>query len=112
MRTYPGRGAEVLARVESLRAAAPLVAAQRERWDGTGYPAGTAGEAIPLAARIVGAVSAWGAMTSTRPYRAPLGRAEAAKVLRSEAGHAFCPRVVEAFLSTGSGATETAGTKG
>lgn len=112
MRTYPGRGAEVLVRVESLRAAAPLVAAQRERWDGAGYPAAIAGEAIPLAARIVGLVSAWGAMTSPRPYRAPLARAEAAQAVRAEAGHAFCPRVVEAFLSTGGAATEAAGTKG
>jgi len=100
MRTYPARGAEVLERVESLRAAAPLVAAQRERWDGAGYPAGTAGEAIPLEARIVGVVGAWGAMTSARPYRAPLSRNEAAQALKAEAGHAFCPRVVEAFLST------------
>jgi response regulator RpfG family c-di-GMP phosphodiesterase len=112
MRTYPARGAEVLMRVETLRAAAPLVAAQRERWDGGGYPAGTGGEALPLAARIVGVVSAWGAMTSSRPYRAPLSRAEASKALRSEAGHAFCPRVVDAFLGTGGGgAAEGAGTK-
>jgi response regulator RpfG family c-di-GMP phosphodiesterase len=115
MHTYPAKGAEVLARVESLRAAAPLVAAQRERWDGAGYPAGTAGEAIPLAARIVAVVSAWGAMTSARPYRAALARAEAAKALKSEAGHAFCPRVVEAFLGTGGGtgggATEAAAAK-
>jgi len=110
MRTYPARGAQALERVEPLRAAAPLVAAQRERWDGAGYPAGTAGEAIPLAARIVAVVTAWGAMTSQRPYRAALGRAEAAEALKAEADHAFCPRTVDAFL--GATSTEAAGAKG
>ncbi len=112
MRTYPAKGAEVLERVESLRAAAPLVAAQRERFDGAGYPAGTAGEAIPLGARIVGLVSAWGAMTAVRPYRDSLSRDEAAKALKAEAGGALCPQVVDAFLRTSTAASEAAGAKG
>jgi response regulator RpfG family c-di-GMP phosphodiesterase len=111
MRTYPTRGAEVLERVESLRAAAPLVAAQRERYDGAGYPKGLAGDANSLEARIVAVVSAWGAMTAVRPYRASLSRDEAAKVLKAEAGLAFCPRVVDAFLSTSATTSEAAGAK-
>jgi response regulator RpfG family c-di-GMP phosphodiesterase len=112
MRTYPDLGAQVMARIETLRAASPLVAAQRERWDGMGYPNGTAGEAIPLEARIVGVVSAWGAMTAARPYRPALSRDEAAKTLKAEAGRALCPRVVEAFLAAaGPGTEPTGGTR-
>lgn len=71
-----------------------------ERWDGTGHPDGLAGEDIPLLARIVGVAEAYDAMTSTRPYRDGLSRAEAIAALREEAGHQFDPMVVEALVAT------------
>jgi response regulator RpfG family c-di-GMP phosphodiesterase len=98
MRTYPAVGADRLLQVEDLRGAAPLVGAQRERWDGAGYPNGWAGEAIPLGARIVGVVSAWGAMRCERPYRHALGPEAALDEIRAGAGTVFCPEVSEAFL--------------
>jgi response regulator RpfG family c-di-GMP phosphodiesterase len=98
MRTYPEAGAERLVRVGPLREAAPLVAAQRERWDGGGYPEGTKGTDIPLGARIVGVVGAWGAMRSNRPYRPELSADEAVAVIRGGAGTAYCPDVVEGFF--------------
>jgi HD superfamily phosphohydrolase YqeK len=71
-----------------------------ERWDGNGYPEGLAGEEIPLLARIIAVADSFDAMTSSRPYRASLGRANALEVIRAEAGKQFDPEVVEAFLST------------
>ncbi|MDH4228274.1 MAG: response regulator [Nitrospirota bacterium] len=98
LRTYVTLGAERLARVPGLRAASPLVGAQRERWDGRGYPQALAGDAIPRGAQIVAAVTAWGAMSCDRPYRPALSTAEAVHVLRQEVGSAFNPDVVTALL--------------
>ena len=69
-----------------------------ERWDGTGYPDGLAGEAIPLEARIIFVCDAFHAMTTDRPYRARLPREEAWSRLAEAAGTQFDPRVVETFL--------------
>lgn len=96
--TYVELGAERLGRSEKLRDAAPLVRHQRERWDGGGYPDRLKGDGIPLGARILGVVSAWGAMGCARPYRPALPREEAVAVLREGRGTAFCPDVVDAFL--------------
>ena len=66
-----------------------------ESWDGHGYPDGLAGEAIPLASRIVLACDAWHALVSDRPYRAALPDAEARAELERCAGTQFDPRVVD-----------------
>ncbi|WP_088317315.1 HD-GYP domain-containing protein, partial [Kineosporia sp. R_H_3] len=94
---------------DGARLAAPLVpwlgpwgAAVRnhhERWDGTGYPDGLGGGAIPLAARVVGLADAYESMTAARPYRAPLAtRAARAEVVRCR-GSQFDPDVVDALLA-------------
>jgi hypothetical protein len=70
----------------------------RKRWDGTGYPDGLAGEAIPLIARIVCACDACSAMTTNRPYRRALSSAAAIAELRSCSGTQFDPRVVELVI--------------
>ncbi len=98
MRTHPAIGARIIASVEGLAHLAPAVRAEHERWDGTGYPDGLAGEAIPLASRICLACDAYDAMTSDRPYRAALGYREAVAELTREAGRQLDPRVVDALL--------------
>lgn len=70
-----------------------------ERWDGSGYPDGLAGEAIPIHARILMVADAFEAMTSQRPYRAALSRAEAIEELRRCAGNQFDPFVVDALVT-------------
>ncbi len=70
-----------------------------ERWDGTGYPRRLAGEAIPLAARIVGLVDAYDAITSQRPYKPRLSHDEAVRRIAVERGRHFDPELVELFLS-------------
>ncbi len=88
---------------------APITAAVRhhhERYDGAGYPDGRAGEAIPLASRIVAIADAFDAMTCERPYRAARTRDEAIRELRDEAGRQFDPNLVGIFCElVESGAT-------
>jgi HD-GYP domain-containing protein (c-di-GMP phosphodiesterase class II) len=69
-----------------------------ERWDGTGYIDGLAGEDIPLIARIVSVADAFSAMTTTRPYRKALTVAEALRRLREASGTQLDPRLVTAFV--------------
>ncbi len=69
-----------------------------ERWDGSGYPDGLAGPAIPVAARIVAVADAYDAMTRDRPYRAALGHERAVEDIRRHAGTHYDPMVVGAFL--------------
>jgi putative nucleotidyltransferase with HDIG domain len=69
-----------------------------ERWDGSGYPDGLAGEAIPIHARVLLAADAYVAMTSDRPYRKAVGTAGAIEELQRSAGSQFDPGIVAAFL--------------
>jgi diguanylate cyclase (GGDEF)-like protein len=91
------RGAEMVARVEGMTAIAAWLRHAQENWDGTGYPDGLAGEAIPLPARMLRVVSAFHAMTSARPYRDPLSSEEALDQLGRNAGRQFDPGCVEDF---------------
>jgi HD-GYP domain-containing protein (c-di-GMP phosphodiesterase class II) len=97
MRQHTIIGERILAVAPSLRVIARLVRSSHERWDGTGYPDGLAGEAIPLAARIIAACDAYDAIVSDRGYRAPRSAGEAIAELRRHAGSQFDPRVVEAL---------------
>ena len=72
-----------------------IVRAHHERWDGSGYPDGLAGEAIPLEARMIACCDAWNAMTTTRSYRTALSEDVAAHELRANAGTQFDPAVVD-----------------
>jgi HD-GYP domain-containing protein (c-di-GMP phosphodiesterase class II) len=79
-----------------------LVAAVRghhERWDGSGYPDGLAGERIPLEARIIGVADTFDAITSVRPYRPPARHKQALEVIAGEAGQQLDPTAARAFLS-------------
>ena len=76
---------------------ARVVRSSHERWDGAGYPDGLAGEAIPLASRIVFVCDAFDAMTSERPYREPMSVGEALDELRESARTQFDPTLVGLF---------------
>ena len=101
MRSHPEIGRQMLLQVGGMCALlAPLVGMHHERWDGKGYPHGLAGEAIPLAARILAVVDSFDAMTSCRPYRMTYSQGEARAELLSGAGTQYDPMVVRAFLDT------------
>jgi len=92
---HPQIGRDIVARVAALAGLAEVILHHHEKWDGSGYPEGLAGEGIPLISRIVGAVDAFDAMTTPRPYRLPVEGAVAVEELRRCAGSQFDPRIVE-----------------
>lgn len=98
VREHPAAGAYVVEQVEELAHLARAIRAGHERWDGRGYPDRLAGEAIPIASRITFVCDAYDAMISQRPYREPMGPAQAREELRRCAGTQFCARCVEALL--------------
>ncbi len=98
MRQHPAVGERVVANTESLAHLASAIRAEHERYDGRGYPDGLAGDEIPIASRITLACDAYHAMTSDRPYRRRLTRAQALIELRDNAGTQFDPDVVAALL--------------
>ncbi|MDR7419798.1 MAG: HD domain-containing phosphohydrolase [Armatimonadota bacterium] len=98
MRRHPVYAYEMLSPVEFLRPALDIPYAHHEKWDGTGYPRGLKGEAIPLAARIFAVVDAWDALRSDRPYRPAWSEDRVLQYLRDRAGRDFDPEVVDAFL--------------
>ena len=97
MRLHPGVGADVINRIPSLADLAPIVRAHHERWDGSGYPDHLAGTSIPLGARIIAVVDAFGAMTTDRPYHKALPPTWALNELRRCAGSQFDPELVDAY---------------
>ena len=98
LKQHPEIGARIVAPVRKLANVAPIIRAHHERWDGSGYPDGLKGEAIPLPARILAVVDAYGAIIDDRVYRKGRTHAEAVAELKRCAGTQFDPRVVEAFL--------------
>jgi diguanylate cyclase (GGDEF)-like protein len=90
-------GERILAVAPALRPVARLVRASHERWDGTGYPDGLAGEEIPLGARVVAVCDAFDAMTTDRPYQAGTDADSALEELVRNAGTQFDPAVVAVF---------------
>lgn len=98
VKSHPQTGAHILAPVVEDEEILKVVKHHHERYDGRGYPDGLPGEDIPLGARIVAVADAYDAMTSDRPYRAPLPIERTLEEIRQAAGSQFDPRVVEAFL--------------
>lgn len=97
MRAHPTIGAMILQGIDELRPAVPFVIAHHERWDGRGYPHGLSSEQIPIEGRILAIADTYDAMTSARPYRAPLAPDEAAAEIRQCAGTQFDPAVAAVF---------------
>ena len=97
VRLHSERGARLLAAVPEMEEVAAAVRHHHENFDGTGYPAGLAGERIPLASRIIHVADAYDAMTSPRPFRDALDHERAVRTLAEGAGSQFDPEVVAAF---------------
>jgi putative nucleotidyltransferase with HDIG domain len=97
VQTHVDAGVRIVQSIRGLAEAAPVVAASHERPDGRGYPRGLAGEAIPMASRIILAVDAYDALTSNRTYRRAISPADAVKELEAHAGTQFDPRIVAAI---------------
>jgi HD-GYP domain-containing protein (c-di-GMP phosphodiesterase class II) len=98
MKRHPVYGVEVLGRFESYRAGLPLVRGHHESWNGSGYPDGLRGTAIPPGARILAVADTWDALTSDRPYRPGMARERAIAILREGAGVQWDPAIVEALM--------------
>jgi diguanylate cyclase (GGDEF)-like protein len=99
IRLHPQIGAEIIGGVPFPYPVAPLILCHHERWDGKGYPAGLAGEEIPLGARILSVVDYFDALISDRPYERAMSVESALDLLRQESGKALDPRVVQTFVS-------------
>jgi diguanylate cyclase (GGDEF)-like protein/putative nucleotidyltransferase with HDIG domain len=98
MREHPVIGERILRSIPGMGSVARIVRHEHERFDGTGYPDGLAGEEIPLGSRIILACDAYHAMTSDRPYRAGMGHDHAIAELVRCAGSQFDPRIVAALV--------------
>ena len=105
MQTHAEIGGDCLKEIEQrlgasnfLQMARQIASCHHERWDGKGYPAGLAGTAIPLAARIVAVADVYDALASRRPYKEPFPHSRCVELIREEAGAAFDPELVEVFL--------------
>src|SRR3954447_4862438 len=98
MREHPAIGERILRPLPGLADVATAVRHEHERGDGGGYPDGLAGDAIPLASRVVLACDAWHALVSDRPYRKALDFETALAEMRDCAGTQFDPTVVEALV--------------
>ncbi len=99
IRQHPTIGRRILEGVHGFRACLPIVELHHENWDGSGYPEGLCGEAIPRGARIVKVADAYDAMTTDRTYRKGRSPAEAIAVLEQYAGKQFVPAIVSVFVS-------------
>lgn len=100
MRRHPVHSEQIIGDVPALSHLAPAIRAEHERFDGSGYPDGLAGEQIPLASRITFVCDAYHAMTSDRPYRRAMAPETARAELAAGAGSQFCPRATHALLDT------------
>lgn len=98
---HPLTGWRILAPIEYLAGAREVVRHHHERWDGSGYPDGLAGERIPLAARVFAVADTLDAMTTDRPYLAAESFVVARKEIERCSGTHFDPAVVEAFRRIG-----------
>ena len=97
MQRHADEGARIIDRLGFLNDAVPAIRHHHERFDGTGYPDGLAGEDIPLGARIIHVADALDSMLTTRIYRAARPADEALDELRRGSGTQFCPRCVSAL---------------
>jgi putative nucleotidyltransferase with HDIG domain len=98
MRNHALVGAQIVAPFDFFAGGAQLIRHHHERWDGSGYPDGLAGSAIPLGARIVAVADVFDALTSDRPYRPALPRAAALAYLTEQAGCTLDADVVAVLL--------------
>ncbi|HEX9748460.1 MAG TPA: HD domain-containing phosphohydrolase [Methylomirabilota bacterium] len=99
IRAHPGAGSDLVLGLRSMELVRPIMRHHHEKWDGSGYPDGLKGEAIPLGARVISVVDVFDALHTDRPYKAALSRSEAVSTLIRETDLGYWdPRVVETFL--------------
>lgn len=91
IRLHPIQGEEIVRSIQGMEHLAPAVRHHHEHWDGSGYPDGLAGKAIPYHSRLLLVADAFHVMTSRRPYQQPRSRAAAVREVALNAGKQFCP---------------------
>jgi putative two-component system response regulator len=97
MKKHPEYASQMISSIQYLQPALDIPYCHHEKWDGTGYPRGLTGEAIPFAARLFAVVDVWDALTSDRPYRPAWTQQKALEYIQNESGKHFEPRVVDLF---------------
>ena len=100
MRSHPRIGADIIGEHRStvLRLAREIALGHHEKWDGSGYPQGLSGEAIPMSARIVAIADVFDALTTARPYKKAWTVQAAVEQVQQDAGKHFDPTLVELFM--------------
>ncbi|MGE0816002.1 MAG: HD-GYP domain-containing protein [Vicinamibacterales bacterium] len=98
MKLHVDVGADILSSIDFPYPVVPIVRNHHENWDGTGYPRGVAGQAIPIGARILSVVDCYDALTSDRPYRPAMTAEQATAILLERRGTMYDPLVVDTFL--------------
>jgi putative nucleotidyltransferase with HDIG domain len=98
IRKHTIHGAKLIAPIKKLADVAPIIEYSHERYDGSGYPHGLKGKAIPLGARIIGVVDSYSAMRDERSYKRAFSHDEAIEELKRNSGILFDPEVVTTFL--------------
>jgi len=99
MQDHVKTGIRILEPIECFRDLLGVVAQHHEHFDGSGYPAGLAGEQISLHARIVAAADAYDALTSDRPYRKGVPEQQTIEILKASSGTQFDPKVIDALIT-------------
>jgi putative two-component system response regulator len=100
IREHPAIGERICAPLKSLRLVLPIIRHHHERWDGSGYPDGLAGDAIPLTARILQCVDIYDALRTARPYKPALSEEKTFSILREETARGWWdPNTVETFIA-------------
>ena len=100
MKGHPAEGDRILEPISAFEKIRPYIRHHHERWDGKGYPDGLKGQEISLGARILAVADVYDALYSDRPYRAGWKQDKVINYLSEEAGSAFDPVVVQAFLQS------------
>lgn len=119
MKTHVSIGISIMERIERnaqehafLRHAKTFVATHHEKWDGSGYPFGLRGEAIPLEGRLMAIADVYDALISTRPYKPPLDVEEAERIIIEGSGKHFDPTLIDIFRKTANGFAKIAQSEG
>ncbi len=99
IRQHTLRGVQLVEHIDFPWKIKPIILSHHERYDGTGYPEGRKGRAIPVGARIIAVVDSYLSMTTRRPHRKTLNHEEAIREINNKVGSQFDPEVVEAFVA-------------
>lgn len=107
MKQHAGIGADILSAIPFPYPVIPIVRHHHENWDGSGYPDGLVGTAIPIGARILSVVDCYDALTSDRPYRPRMSQEDATSIIVQRRGQMYDPLVVDTFVEHLNALTES-----